>query len=386
MLNKTYTKPRLCKSKDGIWYVHFTYRGKLKKYKKGINYIKNLREREVFGNALVNEIHRKLKNGWNPFVPDPIEIQDDIFIVNALNFALQEKKPVLAAKTYSSYLGTLRFIIKAIKSLNLEYLKIQNVKRIHIRAIIKRAKEQNKWTNNARNKHLGQLGAIMSELIDFDYIEYNPCHKIKPLPVEESMANRTPTDQEHDKIKKQLLVKDPNFYKFIETEYHTGIRPKEILAIQIKMINLEIREIILPPVITKSGTKKRHVVINDYMLEMFLKMNIYDFPDDFYLFGSFRKNGMGNVGKFEDFIPGPTPVKRDTATKRWNKLIKKDLGIDINMYAYKHKGGNDKIINGVDLDSLRHQYGHSQKRMTEHYVKQIKGIYKKDIIKNSPDF
>ena len=386
MLDQVYTKPRLCKSKDSVWYVHFSYRGKLKKFKKGINYIKNLKEREVIGNALANKLHNKLKSGWNPFIEEPNQFQESLHIVNALTYALGEKKETLATKSYSSYNSTLKFIIKSIKSLGLEYLKIEEVKRVHIRSILKRAKEQNKWTNKARNKHLGQLAAIMSELIECDYIEYNPCHKIRPLPVEESNANRTSTDNEHILIKIELENNHPEFCRFIETLYHTGIRPKEILSIKLKMINIELREIILPPVITKSGTKQRNVIINDYMLKMFLDLKLDAYPDDFYLFGSFRKSGCGNIGKFIDFIPGPTKIKRDTATKRWYKIVKKGLGIDVNMYSYKHKGGDDKIINGVDLDSIRHQYGHSKKRMTEHYVKQIKGIYKKDLIENSPRF
>jgi integrase len=385
MLNQKFTKPRLCKSKDGIWYVHFSYLGKIKKYKKGINYLKNPKEKEIFGNALVNDLHEKLKKGWNPFVSEEVP-QDDIYFASALEFALKEKKERLADKSFSTYKNTLVHILKAIKSLGLQYVKIQDVKRYHIRAVLKKVRTTRSLSNHARNKYLSQLSAIMSELLDHDIIEYNPCHKIKPLPVGESNANETATDSEHEIIKKELETNHPNFCKFIETVYHTGIRPKEILSIQLHMINLEIREIILPPIITKSGTRKRNVVINNYMLDMLLNLRIDAYPDNFYLFGSFRKSGCGNRGKFDDFIIGPTQLKRDTATKRWQKIVKKGLGINVNMYSYKHKGGDDKLLSGVDLDAIRELYGHSSKRMTSHYVKRIKGIYKKDIIDNSPKF
>lgn len=386
MLDRKFTKPRLCKSKDGRWYVHFSYMGKVKKYKKGINYLKNAKEKEVFGNALARDLYDKLKKGWNPFISEEVPQADDMYFLNALDFAMNEKRERLAKNSFSNYSNNLKHIKKAITDLGLSHLKINDVKRFHIRAIIKRIKTKKRLSNHARNKYLSQLSAIMSELIDFDMIEYNPCHKIKSLPVGESNANRTATESEHAIIKNELNTKHPNFCKFVEMIYHTGIRPKEILSIKLSMINLETRDINLPPVITKSGTKRRDVVINDYMLNMFLDLKLDAYPDYFYLFGSFRKSGCGNIGKFEDFIIGPTKLKRDTATKRWNKIVKKGLGIDINLYSYKHKGGDDKIISGVDLDSIRHQYGHSKKRMTEHYVKQIKGIYKKDLIENSPKF
>lgn len=123
-----------------------------------------------------------------------------------------------------------------------------------------------------------------------------------------------------------------------------------------------------------------------YKYKKGVKKRIDDKNEAFYLFGSYREKGRGNVGKYIDFIPGPTPIKRDTATKRWQKIVKIKLGIDVNMYAYKHKGADDKLIAGINLDSIRNQLGHSTKKMTSTYAKGITGVYKKDIIDNSPEF
>jgi hypothetical protein len=62
------------------------------------------------------------------------------------------------------------------------------------------------------------------------------------------------------------------------------------------------------------------------------------------------------------------------------------LGIDVNAYAMKHLGADDKIIAGVDLDSLRETYGHASKLMTKTYAKKLLEVYRNDIIKNSPKF
>lgn len=216
--------------------------------------------------------------------------------------------------------------------------------------------------------------------------ENNPAHKIKNLSVVESRANTPATSDEHEKIKNCLSENYPNFFNFIKTIYYTGARPKELLSVKLEMINLRHREIILPAEITKVGKTDRIIVIDDGLLEVLQEMEIDKYPKDFYLFGSFRISGRGNVGKHLDFIPGPTPLKRDTATKRWKKIVKDGLAIDVNMYSYKHKGGNDKLRAGVDLDSIRNQYGHSNKKMTKVYVKEITGYYKDDIIRNSTEF
>lgn len=384
MLKSVYSKPKLCKSKSG-WYVHFRFNNRQKRYKLGLNLIENEKEREQEFNVLAKVLEKKLKNGWNPF--DDISPEEDSFrLVEALDFALKKKKNVIAPKTYSGYKGTVTFIKAAISALCIDYLEVKNVKRSHIRTIIEKAKEQRKWSNKSHNKNLNYLSAIMDELLHWDIIEVNPVTKIRRLPEEESISNRTPTEKEHKIIKCELKTNHSYFYNFIETEFHTGIRPKEILSIQLNMIDLENREIHLPPKITKSGTKKRNVVINNHLYKMLSDMELSMNPQNFYLFGSYREKGRGNVGKHLDFIPGPTPIKRDTATKRWKRIVKDKLGIDVNMYAYKHKGADDKLLAGVELDSIRNQLGHTTKKMTTTYAKGITGVYKKDIIDNSPEF
>jgi hypothetical protein len=115
-------------------------------------------------------------------------------------------------------------------------------------------------------------------------------------------------------------------------------------------------------------------------------MNLEKQPEDFYLFGSHREAAKGNIGIHEDFIPGPTAIKRDTATKRWHKIVKVDLGFNVNLYSNKHAGANAKILAGMSLDALRELYGHTSKLMTETYAKSIKDVYRKQIMDNSPEF
>lgn len=87
-----------------------------------------------------------------------------------------------------------------------------------------------------------------------------------------------------------------------------------------------------------------------------------------------------------DFIPGPRKLNRDCASKLWRKLIKDDLGINVNMYSMKHLGANKKILAGVELDALRELYWHTSKMMTLRYAKVVKEVNRKQILDKSPDF
>ncbi len=384
-MNKSiYSKPKVCKSKNG-WYVYFRYNGHLKRYKFGLNYLKNLSEREAEANALVKTLCKKLKNGWNPLIPDAHQYGSDLRIVDALNFALEKKKDNLASKSYSGYKGTVAFAAKAIDCLGLSYLEISETKRIHIRSIMDRMKKDRKWSNKAYNKHLNHLKAVLTELIHWDIIEVNPAHKIKNLPVEESTFNTPATPEQHKIIKDHLENNHYNFFVFVITIFHTGIRPWEILQIKIADIDFKRSEIVLPSYITKTN-KERIVPINNHLMHHLINIGAHDVPEDYQLFGSFRVSGKGNVGPKQDFIPGPTRLSRDCATKRWKKLVKDGLGIDVNLYSNKHAGANAKIRAGIDLDSLRELYGHTSKMMTARYATAIKEVYRKDIMDKSPEY
>lgn len=384
MKKSIYSKPKVCKSVNG-WYVYFRYNGHLKRYKFGINYIKDLKQREIEANSLAKVLHRKLKKGWNPLLPEASQFSDEMLFTAALNFALEKKKKDLAPKSYSGYKGTVNFIKTAVESLHLSYLTISELKRPHIRTIMDECKRQRKWSNKAYNKHLNHLKAVLSELIQWDILEVNPAHKIKNLPVEESTANTPANIEQHKIIKEHLKENHFSFFVFVATIYHTGIRIWEALQLKASMIDFENKMIYLPAEITKNR-RDRVVPMNQHLEILFYENGVYDVPGEYYLFGSFREPGKGNLGKHKDFIPGPTRLKRDTATKRWKRIVKDGLGIDVNLYSNKHAGANAKILAGIDLDSLRELYGHTSKMMTVKYAKVVKDVYRKEIMDKSPEF
>lgn len=388
MIKSNFTKPKVVKYDDlnKSWFVYFRYNGKKIHFKKGINYIKNYNKRLSEANDLRDALYDKLKKGWNPLIPDEFDTSSEMNLIEALDFALEKKKDTLAPKTYLGYRGSIEFVKTAIVALNLSYIPVADTKRVHVKTILEKIKQQRKASNNSYNKYLDHFRAVLSELIQWDIIPINPANNIKNLPVAESRANIPATPQQHKIIKEHLQSLHSDFYNFIVTIFHTGIRPEEILKIQLSMIDMHRFHIVLPPGITKTN-KERIVPINKHLFEVYKSMEFDNLPKDFYLFGSYRESGKGNVGPKLDFIPGPTKMKRDTATRRWEAIVKKGLGYkDVNMYSNKHAGANAKILAGMDLDALRELYGHTSKLMTTKYATVVKEVYRKQIMENSPDF
>jgi integrase len=426
--NKTgthYTVPQLCQTSND-WYVYFRFYhdGKwvMKKCREGINRIENKKERLKEAEALAEARLTWLQQGWNPII-DPefkarklsrnIDLKAMLF-GEALDFALEKKKPDLAKKSYQDYRNIVKLIKEYAPNTGIAFIQIQEVNRLHILQLMQNVVELRKISNHRHNIILGCLRSLFTTLETWLVVLNNPATKITMKPVAESNHYATFTEEEKERIAEFLQVRQPNLFRFSQLIYQTGIRPKELLSLKICDIDLNRRLITIVPDLKEENSKTkfvRQVPINGHVLGFLMEMNLGKFPNSYYLFGSPFESGKGNRGAGsmkqkkstvesfktgiagamrEDFLmPSPNRVSRDTVTKLWQKLVKdKETGLGINkcMYAAKHTGADDKILAGIELDALKTLYGHRSKQMTERYAKAVKDIYHSSIIENSPPF
>lgn len=386
-MKSIYTIPKVVKYDDlsKPWFVYFRYNQKLFRYKFGINYINNYKKRLIEANSIKDVLHEKLRNGWNPNTPDVVNHFKHMTFSEALDFAIEKKSLYLGKRTLDGYEGLVKFVKNALPAANMKNLLITETKRAHIKLILEKVKENRKWSNKSFNKNLGYLKAILSELRQWEIIENNPAHGIKSLKAGEVTGFTPATDEEVKLIKEKILTDFPSFYTYIISIFHTGIRPEELLNIQIRMIDLKKSQIILPPEITKTDIE-RIVPINPFLKTYFEEMNLSQHNKLFYVFGSNRPHSNRGLKKELDFLPGPRKITRNCASKLWRKLIKTELELDVQMYSLKHLGANKKILAGVELDALRELYGHTSKMMTLRYAKVVKEVNRQQILEKSPDF
>ncbi len=386
-MKHNFTIPKIVSYQDLTkpWYVYFRFDGKLVRKKYGINYAHTFENRMYEATILRDLLEKELNKGWNPFVGDLYAYDTKKNVIDAVKFALDKKEPNISENTKQAYGLAVKFFNAATKKLHLQNLNVLELKRIHVKAIFEQIRKDRSWSNKSYNKNLGYIKAVFSELIEHNVIENNPAHGIKSLKVGEIIANTPATDKEVKEIKKHLLENFPSFYLFVITIFHTGIRPKELLSLQLSMINLEKNEILLSNEITKTGSA-RIVPINKHLKVYFENLEIDTFPKDFYLFGTRRVHSNRGLNKELDFLPAPKPLDRDCASKLWRKLVKDDLEIEATLYSMKHLGAHKKILAGMELDTLRELYGHTSQMMTLRYAKNVKEVYRKQIMENSPDF
>ncbi|CAA7386075.1 Tyrosine recombinase XerC [Chryseobacterium fistulae] len=352
------------------WYVYIydpTNRKIINKIYKGINNKVDLNERRLYCEAYKIDLERRLKSGWVPIKIKTHKTEKKLFC-EALDFALDKKKSVLAPKSYHDYSCTINFFKSSILYLKFSNLTIFECQRVHIKSILDHLQLTRNWTAKNYNKHLGYIKSIFSELVEWELIEFNPVRDIRSQKEEKKESNITLTDQEHQKVFEFLKDKNYNFYVYCSFIYYCGIRPYELTQIRCKYIDLNRNLIFLPAEITKNENDS-YVPILGNLKELIRDFNFSN--PNFFLFGTYRKRG-GKHKKEKWFSPNPYSIKRDTATKLWNTLIKKELGINKNLYSLKHKGADDKIKAGMDLKTVKEIFRHSDEKITEIYAKAIK--------------
>lgn len=375
--NLYYTEPKIkdypLLNPDGTkgkrWYVWFRFNNVLRKYELDINNHATYEARMEAAIVLREAIKLKLKSGWNP-VADKVLFAPELPKMNiceGLDFALDKMKSRLAPKTFSGYKGSVNFIKESAKRLKFNKINIQNISRRQIKSMLEDIKIKRNWSAHAYNKNIGHLKSVFSELIEYEIIENNPLVGIRSLkynkPIKELI---TPSEQ--TQIIKHLSQVHPTFLRFVKVLYQTGIRPKELLLLKVKNIDLENELIFVSKEVSKNAKDGLVPIKNDILND--LSEVIEGKNPDYYLFGSPRKKG-GIYNLKKSYLPSPNPTKRDTATNHWKKWIKDDLGIEKNMYDLKHKSANDMLFAGVPLDSIKTIYRHSSEKITEIYANQI---------------
>ncbi|MDV4026057.1 integrase, partial [Elizabethkingia anophelis] len=284
---------------------------------------------------------------------------------DALDFAMEKKKAVLSPKSYLDYSCTVNFFKLAISHLKFNKLPISNCQRIHVKSVLDYLQEERSWTAKNYNKHLGYIKSVFSELVEWELISSNPVRDIRTQKEEKTESNIPLTDEEHKIVFDFLKKRNYNFYVYCSFIYHCGIRPYELTQIKCKYINLEENLIFLPAEITKNDNDS-YVPILGNLKELIKNFDLSN--PEHYMFGTWIPNG-GRHSQRSWFCPNAYRVKRDTATKLWNTLVKKELGINKNLYSLKHKGANDKINAGMDLKTVKEIFRHSDEKITEIYAK-----------------
>ena len=204
-----------------------------------------------------------------------------------------------------------------------------------------------------RNNYRGWLYSLAEFLIARKHIKTNPVEHIRVMPEHEKFRKDL-SPQMLKQMATHLNKVDKPFYLACLMQYYTLIRPGEMSNLKIGDISIKRQSVFVSKEFSKNH-KDAEVGLNKIVIKLMLDLGIFNYPNDFYLFGSKFKPSKEKYGAYQFNI-------------RW-KAMRKALNWDdcYQFYSLKDSGIRD-LANAQGVVVARDQARHSDISTTNKYI------------------
>ena len=204
-----------------------------------------------------------------------------------------------------------------------------------------------------RNNYRGWLYSLAEFLIARKHIKTNPVEHIRVMPEHEKFRKDL-SPQMLKQMATHLNKVDKPFYLACLMQYYTLIRPGEMSNLKIGDISIKRQSVFVSKEFSKNH-KDAEVGLNKIVIKLMLDLGIFNYPNDFYLFGSKFKPSKEKYGAYQFNI-------------RW-KAMRKALNWDdcYQFYSLKDSGIRD-LANAQGVVVARDQARHSDVSTTNKYI------------------
>lgn len=356
---KNYKQVSASTKKD--WYIayrfydpmHLDKEGKIKPYQriiKGMNCYKDIKDRRAATiELLAIELRRLQIDGFNPitnlFTPEfeiSVDIDPQTTLIKALEMGYEKLTVTHATKL--NIKSCKKYIGQAMKKMRWQDLRLSDVTRKHIKAIL----EMCNLTEPSYNKYRTYLMMMIKQL---DFFEVNP---VEGVPKKDQPQRIRPVmvRELRQKIEEHYKKDNPYFLRFLHIFFHSGARESEILTLKKEHIDIAYKRF---KVTVKKGKAAREEFrpIKDASLQEWEELYSMADPGQ-YIFGM-------------NFIPDPKRCKRDFLTRKWHDEVKIGLGINADLYTLKH-ANLDETAEILSLQEAAKMAGHTTPVITLDYA------------------
>lgn len=206
-----------------------------------------------------------------------------------------------------------------------------------------KCKRQKRVKNSTVNRELNSISKMFSLAVEYGWLEYNPCFKVKKLRVENIRERVLSKDEENSFLNQ--CVEDRAYLKpIILMALHTGIRKSNILQLEWSCVNFTQKFItVLNP---KNGKTNKIPMTGTLkaMLEQLPRTSKYVFP-----------NPLTNKPYVD-------------IRKTFNNVLKLAGIEDLTFHAFRHTAATRMVEKGTDLVTVKDLLGHSEIKTTMRYA------------------
>lgn len=375
---------KIHRGKNGSrWFVYYSFLhpGEFK-FKRiivfeGINYIKDLAEKEKFANDLKDAINKKLKDGYSPYqleevneaeqelrtlkkqkvkVVDPL--LTDAFI-EFLNQKEDKNRSKQTLQSYRSYIAKFECYLIAGKCAD---IRLSELNTLFITSLMQWIEQEYKLGATTYNNHINFWVTLINwfekkprqwvKRTDFDFGLDTDLENKK----ENILKHQYYTASAMERVK-LAMAKHPILLYYAKFIYYSCMRPDEIRNLQIENIDLLGRMI---KIVGKTGN--RVIPICDELYQMIEERNINASPMSFYLIGS---DGLVNKSMHsENFF---ARVFRDN--------VRNEAGLSSNftLYGFKHSRVIHLLQAGYTDSEVMQLTGHRDSSSFDKYKRDLMG-------------
>ncbi len=356
-----YTLPRLHTGKN--WYVDFMcfdpISQSMRRKKYMLDGIKNKSQRYTRAAELITTITYKLQSGWNCW-SETDDTRHYTTMKTAMDLYMrqldkQHKTGSVREKTWLTYKTYFATFTQWMKECPLFITYVYQFDKRVIMDFLDYVFQDRDVSARTRNNYRGWLYTLAEWMIERDYITSNPVEGIKNL--REDTKKRDPLTMHQLKELRAYLNKtgEQHFLLACMLEYYAFIRPNELCFLRIGDIKVSEQKI----VVDGSWSKNRRdeaVGLNQKILRLMIKLGIFRYPSDYYLFG-------------KKFFPSEEQADSRIFREKFMK-IRDILGWkdSIQFYSLKDSGIRD-LANAAGIVIARDQARHADITTTNRYLK-----------------
>jgi len=256
------------------WYIEFWFfnaeKKKLmrKRIYKNFGKLRTKKQKYDFAKTEMERINSRLKNGFF-FEKKISKIDNKKTILVIVQKIWEIKKQRIRKNTQKIYNSVVNNFVKFLTK---EKIETDEIKNFDKNLAIEFFDSINEKSNVYINRHLIILRNLFNEMINRNLIEINPFDKIKKLPTIHTVSRFHYSDEQIEKIKTEILAKEPRLWLFIQFIFYCYLRPNEVFQLQIKHLDFENSQVFVPSYVSKNKKDDWVQIPNQFLPELtFLK-------------------------------------------------------------------------------------------------------------------
>ncbi len=266
-------------------------------------------------------------------------------------------KPTIRPKTQMDYKGKLNAFQEYVEK-QLNNVAVTTLTKKDILPFFEGLANDRDLCRRSIEKYEQIIRAFFNWLEDTGYREYDT-NPLKRLPHYGKVIDCKPIPFDADdrtKLKAAIAEKEPYLWLACEMQYYCAIRPgTELRLCKVGDIDREKATITIPAENAKA--KRTDVVgIPPSLMEQMERLGIFNYPDNYYIFGRWG-------------IPARDPLGKNTMRNRFN-YYREALGISTKckFYSWKHTGAISAANNGMPIMEMKDYLRHKDIETTMQYL------------------